>query len=185
MISLDALRELFDYNYWARDRQLEACAALTEEQFLRPMGSSFSSVRDTLAHLVAVEWVWLERWLGRSPTKAEAQAFAAGTFPNLAVFRERWQAVENDLRAYLGGLEEARLKQPLTYTNTKGERWAYPLGETLFHVANHQTYHRGQITTMLRQLGAAAPGIDYLVKYEADRQLRPEVVEDAAKASPA
>ena len=39
MISLEAMRELFDYNYWARDRQLEACAALTEEQLLRPMGA--------------------------------------------------------------------------------------------------------------------------------------------------
>jgi len=172
MISLDALRELFAYNYWARDCQLDACAALTEEQFLRPMGSSFSSVRDTLAHLVAVEWIWLERWLGRSPTKADAQAFAAETFPNLTVVRERWQSVEHKLRAYLAGLDEARLKQPLTYTNTKGERWTYPLGETLFHVVNHQTYHRGQITTLLRQLGAAAPAIDYLVKYEAENGLQ-------------
>lgn len=176
MISLDALRELFDYNYWARDCQLKACGALTEEQFLRPMGSSFSSVRDTLAHLVYVEGIWLERWLGRSPTKADAQAFAqrfaAETFPTLVVVRERWQSVEHSLRAYLAGLNEAALKQPLTYTNARGERWTYPLGETLFHVVNHQTYHRGQITTLLRQLGAAAPGIDYLLKYEAENGLR-------------
>src|SRR5438445_401489 len=57
---------MFDYNYWARDRQLKACKALSPEQFLRPMGSSFSSLRDTLAHLVAVEWVWQERWRGNS-----------------------------------------------------------------------------------------------------------------------
>lgn len=172
MISLDALRELFDYNYWARDCQLKACDALTGEQFLRPMGSSFSSVRDTLAHLVAVEQIWLQRWLGKAPTQADAQAiaqaFAAETFPNLPVVRERWQAVERKLRGYLAGLDEAALKQPLIYTNARGERWTYPLGETLFHVVNHQTYHRGQITTLLRQLGAVAPAIDYLVKYEAE-----------------
>ncbi len=62
-----SLRELIDYNYWARDRQLETCAALTPEQFLKPLGGSFPSVRDTLAHLIAVEWIWLERWRGRSP----------------------------------------------------------------------------------------------------------------------
>jgi uncharacterized damage-inducible protein DinB len=45
------LQELFEYNYWARDRQLEACASLTQEQFLRPMNNSFPSLRDTLAHL--------------------------------------------------------------------------------------------------------------------------------------
>jgi uncharacterized damage-inducible protein DinB len=166
MISLDAIRELFNYNYWARDRQLEGCHALSEEQFLRPMGNSFSSVRDTLAHMVYAEWIWSERWLGRSPTKVEAQAFAAETFPNLTVVGERWESLEHDVRKYLAALEEALLQHPLTYTNTKGERWTYPLGETLFHVVNHQTYHRGQITTLLRQLGAAAPEVDYLVKFD-------------------
>ena len=72
MISLTVLGELFDYNYWARDRQLEACATLTIEQFLRPLGNSFSSLRDTLAHLVGAEWIWLERWLGHTPRSMPA-----------------------------------------------------------------------------------------------------------------
>ena len=54
-MSLTALNELFD------------CAGLTGDQFRRPLGNSFSSLRDTLAHLLAVEWLWLERWRGRSP----------------------------------------------------------------------------------------------------------------------
>jgi uncharacterized damage-inducible protein DinB len=95
MVPVDTLRVLYDYNYWARDRQLEACAALTEEQFLRPMGNSFSSVRDTLAHLVAAEWVWLERWLGRSPTKIDGEEYSAKTFPTLGTVRERWRTVES------------------------------------------------------------------------------------------
>jgi len=169
MIPIDTLRELFDYNYWARDRQLEACAALTEEQFLRPMGSSFSSVRDTLAHLVAVEWVWLERWLGRSPTKIEGGEYSAETFPTLGTVRERWQRVESNMRSYLSGLQDSALEAPLSYTNFKGERWTYPLWQTLLHVVNHQTYHRGQITTLLRQLGASAPAIDFLVAQDVAR----------------
>lgn len=170
MVSIETLRELYNYNYWARDRQLEACAALSEEQFLRPMGNSFSSVRDTLAHLVLVEWIWHQRWLGKSPSKDDARRYAADTFSNLAAVRDRWQAVEGTVRAYLAGLDDETLKRPLSYTNMAGERWTYPLGETLFHVVNHQTYHRGQITTLLRQLGAAAPSIDYLlVRDERDR----------------
>jgi uncharacterized damage-inducible protein DinB len=163
MIPIDALRELFEYNYWARDRQLEACAVLTPEQFLRPMGNSFSSVRDTLAHLVAVEWIWLERWLGRSPSRLDAQQFAAEKFPTLATVQDQWRTVEGNMRAYLSGLDDAVLGRALNYTNLKGERWTYPLWQTLLHLVNHQTYHRGQITTLLRQLGAAAPAIDYLV----------------------
>lgn len=166
MIPVETLRELYDYNYWARDRQIEACAALTEEQFLRPMGNSFSSVRDTLAHLIFAEWVWQERWHGRSPTEADAQEVAADKLPNLIAVRERWRSVEGKVRQFLAGLDERALGQRLTYTNLKGERYTYPLGSTLFHVVNHQMYHRGQITTLLRQLGAKAPHIDYLVKLD-------------------
>jgi len=168
MISLDTIRNLFDYNYWARDRQFEACDALTEEQFLRPLGNSFSSVRDTFAHMIYAEWVWFERWLGRSPNQTDARGLAPDMFPNLTLVRERWHSVERNVQMYLAGLQEAALKQPLTYLNLRGERWTYPLGETLFHVVNHQSYHRGQITTLLRQLGAAAPTIDYLVKFDAE-----------------
>ena len=83
MVPLATLRELFAYNYWARDRQLEACAALTQEQFQRPLGNSFSSLRDTLAHLVGAEWVWLERWRGRSPRALPAaEEFPKGKLKN-------------------------------------------------------------------------------------------------------
>jgi len=162
LIPVDTFRELFKYNYWARDRQLEACTALTEEQFLGPLGSSHSSVRDTLAHLVFAEWVWLERWLGRSPNKVDREEYSAEKLPTLEAVRDRWRTVEHNMRAYLSGLQESVLREPLHYTNFKGERWTYPLWQTIMHLANHQTYHRGQITTLLRQLGAAAPAIDYL-----------------------
>ena len=166
MIALSTLRELFEYNYWARDRQLQACATLTQNQFLRPMGSSFSSLRDTLAHLVGAEWVWLERWRGRSPTMLAAEEFAAKKFPTLVTVQDRWRAVERDVREYLAGLTEEALTRPLTYINLKGETWTYPLWQTLFHVVNHQTYHRGQVTTLLRQLGAQPAQIDYLVAHD-------------------
>lgn len=161
MIPLGTIRELFEYNYWARDRQLQACALLAEEQFLRPMGSSYASLRDTLAHLLAAEWVWLERWCGRSP-----KAMPAGSqFSTLTTLKERWSMVERGVREYLVGLKEEALPLPLTYVNLKGETWTYPLWQTLFHLVNHQTYHRGQVTTLLRQLGAEPPQIDYLVAH--------------------
>jgi hypothetical protein len=61
-------RELMDHNYWARGLQLRACAGLDQEQSERPLGGSFPSLRETFAHLVAVEWIRLERWRGESPT---------------------------------------------------------------------------------------------------------------------
>jgi len=57
---------LYEYNSWANRRSLDACSTLTDEQFTRDIGSSFRSVRDTLSHICEVEWLWLERWHGRS-----------------------------------------------------------------------------------------------------------------------
>lgn len=67
------------------------------------------------------------------------------------------------MRAYLRALTLEMLAAPLTYQNFKGETWSYPLWQTLVHLANHGTYHRGQVTMALRQLGARPPALDYLV----------------------
>ncbi len=58
-----------------------------------------------------------------------------------------------------GGAEQQRLG----YVNTRGERWEYTLAQMMQHVVIHSAYHRGQVVTLLRQLGAAAPTTDYLV----------------------
>ena len=63
----EEIRQLFDYNHWANQRSLEGATQLSEEQFIKPLGSSFPSVRDTLVHICSGEWVWLERCQGRTP----------------------------------------------------------------------------------------------------------------------
>ena len=64
----EEMRTLYDYNAWANHRQLQAASKLPAEQFVKPLGSSFGSVRDTLAHIYGAEWLWLERFQGRSPS---------------------------------------------------------------------------------------------------------------------
>ena len=166
MVNLDTLREFYDYNYWARNRQLEACSKVREEEFVRPMGSSFGSLRDTLAHLLGAEWIWLERFNGRSP-----RAFPSwlGELRTAGSIRERWDPVEQDMRKFLAELDSGALARPLNYVNLKGDKYTYLLGQALFHLANHQTYHRGQVTTLLRQLGATAAPVDLLVYFESRR----------------
>lgn len=167
--SLAVLSELFDYHYWARDRQLQACAALTDEQFLRPLGGSFPSLRDTLAHLVAVEWLWLERWRGRSPRSL----IPAEDFPSLDALTGRWHAVELEMKAYLAGLHEDDLNCPTTCVSTRGQEWTYPLWRMIVHLLNHQTYHRGQVTTLLRQLGAQPAKVDFLDAHDMGFRMAP------------
>ena len=162
-VPLALLNELFDYNYWARDRQLQACADLTEEQFLRPLGNSFPSLRDTLTHLLAVEWLWLERWRGHSPRTL----LAPEDFPTLTALSQRWQTVEREMREYVASLSEEEIGRTVSYVSTRGQTWTYTLGRMILHLLHHQSYHRGQVTSLLRQLGTQPPKVDFLDALEA------------------
>ena len=158
MISPEVFRQLYDYNYWARDQQLVACGKLPGEQFTRRLDGSFSSLRDTLVHIAGAEWIWCERWNGRFP-----RVYPKGEqFPTLAAVQEYCRGVEKDVRRFVGSVTETALLQPLTYTNLAGVQWTYPLWQAMFHLVNHGTYHRGQVTTLLRQLGAEAAALDFL-----------------------
>src|SRR5271169_3522803 len=154
----EQIRLLFAYDSWANRRTLEACAALSPEQFTRDLGSSFRSVRDTLAHILGAQWIWLERFHGRTP----ASLLKADDFPDLALLRARWSEVERDLGAYVEGLSAADLEESYEYKDLKGNSHRSVRWHTLQHLANHGTYHRGQITTMLRQLGAKPVGTDLI-----------------------
>lgn len=76
---MNNIRQLYDYNRWAGRRTLTVATRLTDDDFLRPMGNSFSSVRNTLAHILGAEWIWLERWQGRYPKALPNPA----TFPTV------------------------------------------------------------------------------------------------------
>jgi uncharacterized damage-inducible protein DinB len=150
---------LFGFNEWANAQVLDAAARLSEEEFTRGMGNSFASVRDTLVHLLFAEWVWLARWEGESPREVLDPA----KYADVGAVRAHLAEVGRRRDALLARLDDAALEGDLTYTNSKGERWRYPVGQMLRHVVNHSTYHRGQVVTLLRQLGHAAPSTDLLI----------------------
>ena len=156
----DEVRTLYDYNSWANHRMLDACAPLTPEQLSRDLKSSFPSVRATLEHIVWAEWLWLERWKGSSHSGPSAEEFA-----DLAAIRTRWNQVEAELQQFVRGLNAADLDRTVTYRNTKGKEFSNPMAHMLQHLVNHGTYHRGQVTTMLRQLGAAPVATDLIAFY--------------------
>ena len=152
MIS-DDLRLLIDYHYWARDRLLDAVAALTPEQFVQPLGSSFSSVRDTVAHICDAERIWMMRLKGEKPEGFQQPE----RFPDVAAIRAEWAEIEREMRAQLVNLGPEGAARAIEYHDLRGNAQSDALWKMLQHVVNHGTYHRGQITTMLRQLGAEPP----------------------------
>jgi uncharacterized damage-inducible protein DinB len=161
MLTPAQLHMLFQYNQWADQRTLNACAALTNEQFTRDLGSSFSSVRDTLAHLYGAEWIWNERIHGRSPS-AHPQASA---FPDLTAVREKLEEMDRYFLDYVSKLTQQDLDSIIHYKTAAGTAFSNPLWQTLHQLTNHATYHRGQVTTLLRQLGAKPVSTDLIGFY--------------------
>jgi uncharacterized damage-inducible protein DinB len=160
-MSPDDIRFLYDYNTWANRRSLDAAAPLTVEQFTRPLGSSFSSVRDTLAHIWGAECIWMERFEGRSP----ASLPDVGQFHEISTLRTRWQEDEARLNKLASRVTQTDLDGPHEYRTLKFGQYTNPLWLSMQHLVNHGTYHRGQITTMLRQLGAKPLSTDLIHFY--------------------
>jgi len=161
-VTVDEIRTLYAYTQWANHRILSACQPLDSSAFTRNLGNSFGSIRDTLVHVLWAEWIWLERWQGRSPK----QPAAFTDYPDIQSIEKRWNEIEQGQQAFLERLTAAALDRRIGYENLKGERWGYSLGHMLQHVANHSTYHRGQVVTMLRQLGASASSTDFLLYFD-------------------
>jgi uncharacterized damage-inducible protein DinB len=161
-MNLQDLRTMLDYHYWARDRLFDALAPLTPDQINRELGSSFKSIRETIVHTYAAEWAWHSRWQGTSPTAL----LPSDQFPDLAAVRRAWSQHEAHMRAFLDGLGEDGVSRVFEYTLINGQAGASPLWQMLQHVVNHASYHRGQVTTMLRQLGATpAKPMDMIAYY--------------------
>jgi uncharacterized damage-inducible protein DinB len=146
----EEMRTLYDFNAWANRRELDAASALTSEEFTKQLGSSFSSVRDTLAHIFGAEWIWLERFQGRSPGSLPDVT----RFADVASLRAGWLEHEARLLQFVVRLTQEDLDQVIEYKTLKFGTYRNPLWQSMQHVVNHGTYHRGQVTTMLRQLGA-------------------------------
>jgi uncharacterized damage-inducible protein DinB len=164
-MTYEDLSLLVDYNYWARDRLLDAVAALSGEQFTREMGSSFGSVRDTIAHVCDAESIWLARWQGQQPTGFKSPNRIA----DVGAARREWAALEREVRAVLGELGPAGVERTIEDKDMRGAEQADVLSQMVQHMVNHGTYHRGQVTTLLRQLGAAPPKSMDLIAFYRER----------------
>ena len=157
----EEIRTLYEYDAWANGLTLNACAALTQEQLTQNLGNSFSSVRDTLVHILGAQMVWLERLTADEPSgmpKPDA-------YPDLDAVRVKWGEIEALLLDYVNGLTPADIDRVLEYRNLKGTVFHDQIGYALQHLANHGSYHRGQITTLLRQLGATPVSTDMIRFY--------------------
>ncbi len=153
MIDAGTVQELFRYNRWANTRVFEAVAGAW---------GSYASTREALTHIVWGEWLYLERWNGKSPQTV----FQAAEFPHLDTLKTRWLEVEAVQRAFVDAVSAEQLQSIVQYVNLQGESWQYPLWRQMYHVVNHSSYHRGQIALLLQQSGARPVATDFFVFHD-------------------
>ena len=162
-MDLTDIKNLFDYTEWANDLAMDAASKLPDENLRRDVGISHQSIFGTLVHMAGAEWIWLERWNGRSPTKAEAWTlWSTESCGDLAGLRDRWSSLVNARAHFVSQLDETRLAADLTFKLLSGDPSSMPLINQMQHVVNHATMHRGQIVGMIRQLGIDPPATDLL-----------------------
>jgi uncharacterized damage-inducible protein DinB len=150
---------LFKYDAWATDHQLAVIKNLTDAQYEKDLGSSHRGIQGTITHMYGAERVWLARWSGKGEN-----AMPDGVLPQ-AGLRERWAILHHEVLDYAEGLTDQKLFASFAYRDLRGNPYAQPLWQQMQHLANHSTYHRGQITTMLRQLGMTPVPTDLIAYY--------------------
>jgi uncharacterized damage-inducible protein DinB len=165
-MELEDIRLLYAYDRWANGRLLDAATHLTAEQFTRDLNGSFRSIRDTFLHILGGEWIWLEYWR-RIPVSEEmvAQLLAQRSvelkpelFANAEAVIVKWREIEGQQIAFVDSLTEEQLHQEIEFRGTRVQIW-----HLMQHLVTHSTYHRGQVTLMMRQLGAEPVASDFHV----------------------
>lgn len=84
--------------------------------------------------------------------------FAPAGLPDIATVQMKWEEVEKEQIAFVNELSDESLKRMLPFRSTE-----VPLAHLMLHMANHSTYHRGQVSLMMRQLGAGPVATDFHV----------------------
>jgi uncharacterized damage-inducible protein DinB len=162
-MNLTDIKHLFDYTEWANQLAMDAAAKLPEEDLRRDVAISHRSIFGTLLHMAGAEWIWLERWNGRSPAKAVAWSlWTTETCADLVTLTERWRHVIASRTQFISGLRDEQLGVEFAFKLLSGDPSSMRLVDQMQHVVNHATLHRGQVVGMIRQLGIDPPATDLI-----------------------
>jgi len=156
----DVLRTQIDYTAWASTLLLDAAAQLTPEELTHDFRTADSSILGTLVHLFAADRLWLERVHGRPNP-----VFVTDADRSLSALQTAWPPLLQRWQAWAADLTGERAWEPLAYTTLEGTPYRQPVWQVVFHVVNHATHHRGQVSGFLRALGHTPPVLDLAYFY--------------------
>ena len=155
------LTRLYHYDEWATNKLIDAAEKLDSARLKKDLGTSFGSLHGTLVHILAAQTVWLLRWKGSQPSSL----VTIEEVPDLDELKSRWQKLRGDFREFLNSIGDEQLQKPFAYRDLKGNSWSEALYQQIQHVLFHSMYHRGQVVTLLRQLGEIPPQTDLIAYY--------------------
>ena len=153
------LQQYAAYNIWANKKITETANQLSEEQINKVIVSSFPSVYKTVLHLMEVENVWWERL--QLVENTTLSGWFTGDFDELS---KKLLRLSQQWHDWIQNTNDVNISHVFAYQNSKKEQFKQPVYEMLMHLFNHQTFHRGQLVTMFRQLGLdKIPPTDFIV----------------------
>lgn len=169
-MNIQDIHLLYEYNYWGNKRILNAGANVTQEQFEAPASFPFGGLRGTLVHILDSEWSWryLLQGVGSSTELKEFDSalwpeLKEAAVPTLPALEERWREEETEMRAYLAGLRDEDMENPVRYKVGDGPKRDRILWHCLLHVVNHGTQHRSEAAALLTEYGHSPGDLDFTV----------------------
>ena len=139
------------YNQWQNQQVYAAALQLSDAERKADRGAYFKSIHSTLNHILWGDLAWLSRFIGETLISSPAGVDVYADFAELHAARI---ALDARLIAWAEGLDEAWLKEPVTWTSTVyGFTQTIPRWVQVQQLFNHQTHHRGQVGTLLKQYG--------------------------------
>jgi uncharacterized damage-inducible protein DinB len=161
-ITAGTARDLLLYMLWADRQMLKSVRAVDAEHLSRDAGVSFHSLLGTMAHMLGAQKLWLSRFLGHP----DGYLLGPGDFPDLLAWIKAWEETASGVEAFLAGLADEQLAAPHAWTSLAGVASTRPLGQLVLHLVNHTSYHRGQVVSLLRQMGYPAAATDLIRFYD-------------------
>jgi uncharacterized damage-inducible protein DinB len=170
-MTLDVIKYTYHYNRWATELLLDALEPLSPEELNAPGCSGNGSIRDTLAHLLSVQWGWIN-WFQEKMTIAQAtgKLIAGEEIPTVAEARRRWGPIAEQTDAYIATLDEEHMEGCITSVLPNNTTVEFTRWHLLLHLANHGTHTRAQIVAAISRAGHD-PGSLEMLAFEMRRKV--------------
>jgi len=160
-MDLQDIHLLYEFNYWAKAKMLGAVESLPEQELYKDFKTSFRGIHGTLVHICAAEHVWLQRFTGNPSPKF----LKIDDLPTYGSVKAKWEEVEKGMLSHLASLNDDLLQEKFSFSTSEDKSVSSIRWQALQHLVNHGTYHRGQITSLIRQLGGTPASTDLIAFY--------------------